>query len=120
MPLPSEQHQNTTSEYAPCKTDTHRGMIKHMLGCLGKVLPDRSLFNMSDYIIQHHVDCVDVSQILDNKKMLFYYENVCTTASKAANIAYLLLLSSEGVTNADSICPVRVKRYSVVKRFLAK
>ena len=53
MPLPSEQHQNTTSEYTPCKTDTHRGMIKHMLGCLGKVLPDRSLFNMSDYIIQH-------------------------------------------------------------------
>ena len=55
MPLPSEQHQNTTSEYTPCKTDTHRGMIKHMLGCLGKALPDRSLFNMSDYIIQHVV-----------------------------------------------------------------
>ena len=53
MPLPSEQHQNTTSEYTPCKTDTHRGMIKHMLGCLGKALPDRSLSNMSDYIIQH-------------------------------------------------------------------
>ena len=53
MPLPSEQHQNTTSEYTPCKTDTHRGMIKHMLGCLGKVPPDGSLFNMSDYIIQH-------------------------------------------------------------------
>ena len=52
MPLPSEQHQNTTSEYTPCKTDTHRDMIKHMLGCLGKAPPDRSLFNMSDYIIQ--------------------------------------------------------------------
>ena len=38
MPLPSEQHQNTTSEYTPCKIDTHRGMIKHMLGCLGKAL----------------------------------------------------------------------------------
>ena len=37
MPLPSEQHQNTTSEYTPCKTDTRRGMIKHMHGCLGKV-----------------------------------------------------------------------------------
>ena len=53
MPLPSEQHQNTTSEYTPCKTDTRRGMIKHMHGCLSKALPDRSLFNMSDYIIQH-------------------------------------------------------------------
>ena len=53
MPLPSEQHQNTTSEYTPCKTDTRRGMIKHMHGCLGKAPPDRSLFNMSDYIIQH-------------------------------------------------------------------
>ena len=53
MPLPSEQHQNTTSGYTPCKTDTRRGMIKHMHGCLGKVPPDRSLFNMSDYIIQH-------------------------------------------------------------------
>ena len=52
MPLPSEQHQNTTSEYTPCKTDTRRGMIKHMLGCWDKVPPDRSLFNMSDYIIQ--------------------------------------------------------------------
>ena len=52
MPLPSEQHQNTTSEYTPCKTDTHRGMIKHILGCLGKAPPDKSLFNMSDYIIQ--------------------------------------------------------------------
>ena len=55
MPLPSEQHQNTTSEYTPCKTDTCRGMIKHMHGCLGKAFPDRSLFNMSDYIIQHRV-----------------------------------------------------------------
>ena len=52
MPLPSEQHQNTTSEYTPCKIDTRRGMIKHMLGCLGKVPFDKSLFNMSDYIIQ--------------------------------------------------------------------
>ena len=52
MPLPSEQHQNTTSEYTPCKTDTRRGMMKHMHGCLGKALPDRSLFNMSNYIIQ--------------------------------------------------------------------
>ena len=34
----------TTSEYTPCKTDTLRGMIKYMLGCLGKVPPDRSLF----------------------------------------------------------------------------
>ena len=63
----------------------------------------------------YRVDRVDVSRILDNKKMLFYYENVCTTASKVANIAYSPPLSSEGVTNADSICPVRVKRYSVVK-----
>ena len=29
-------------------------MITHMLGCLGKVPPNRSLFNVSDYII--HVD----------------------------------------------------------------
>ena len=53
MPLPSESHQNTTSEYTPCKTDTLRGMITHMLGCLGKAPPDRSLFSVSDYIIQH-------------------------------------------------------------------
>ena len=59
MPLPSEQHQNTTSEYTPCKTDTHRGMIKHMLGCLGKAPPDRSLFNMSDYIIQQLNEAAD-------------------------------------------------------------
>ena len=66
MPLPSEQHQNTTSEYTPCKSDTRRGMIKHMLGCLGKVLPDRSLFNMSDYIIQHNVQpkSVEITQTI--------------------------------------------------------
>ena len=53
MPLPSEQHQNTTSEYTPCKTDTCRGMIKHMLRCLGKVPPDRSLFRtIIDYSVQ--------------------------------------------------------------------
>ena len=27
-----------------------------MLGCLGKVPPDRSLFNMSDYIIYHPLE----------------------------------------------------------------
>ena len=48
----NRNNQNTTFEYTPCKTDTCRGMIKHMLGCLGKVPLDRSLFNMSDYIIQ--------------------------------------------------------------------
>ena len=53
MPLPSELHQNTTSEYTPCKTDTLRGMITHMLGSLGKAPPDRFLLNVSDYIIQH-------------------------------------------------------------------
>ena len=58
MPLPLEQHQNTTSEYTLCKTDTCRGMIKHMLGCLGKVPPDRSLFNMSDYIIQQNLPLI--------------------------------------------------------------
>ena len=40
-------------KYTPCKTDTLRGMITHMLGCLGKLSPDRSLFNVSDSIIQH-------------------------------------------------------------------
>ena len=34
--------------------DTLRGMITHMLGSLGKAPPDRSLFNVSDYIIQQN------------------------------------------------------------------
>ena len=32
-------------------------MIIHMLGCLGKAPPDRSSFNVSDYIIQHKLTC---------------------------------------------------------------
>ena len=70
MPLPSEQHENTTSEYTPCKTDTRRGMIKHMLGCLGKAPPDRSLFNMSDYIIQQIMPYMNLLAALLSGSML--------------------------------------------------
>ena len=71
-----------------------------MLGCLGKVPPDRFLFNVSDYIIQQQViyerSAVSVAQLHDFvRSKLDFVELIPLARTTLTELAYMSIWNED-------------------------